>query len=82
MAFRTGLRSLELRNDIETPISGISRSWSVVVSAKEEKAVESVQAFGLKKVHSFNCFELLASNRSRVSFEALRPTSALSPQPA
>jgi naphtho-gamma-pyrone polyketide synthase len=50
VAFRTGLRSLELRNDIERPIPETSRSWSMVVSAKEEQAAESIQTFCLNKV--------------------------------
>jgi len=50
VAFRTGLRSLELRNDIERPIPESSRSWSVVVSAYEDQAAELIETFSLKKV--------------------------------
>ncbi|KAI9779586.1 MAG: Type I Iterative PKS [Peltula sp. TS41687] len=46
-AFRTGLRSLDLRNDIERPIPELSRSWSVIVSAHEAQAAESIEAFSL-----------------------------------
>jgi naphtho-gamma-pyrone polyketide synthase len=53
-AFRTGLCSLELRNDIESPVHDISRSWSAVVSAEEAQAAECIQTFSSANV-SLSC---------------------------
>ena len=53
VAFRTGLRSLELRNEIERSIPEISSSWSVVISAQEEKAIQIIEEFSSAKV----CFD-------------------------
>lgn len=50
VAFRTGLRSLELRNDIERPIPESSRSWSVVVGTQEAQATELIETFSSAKV--------------------------------
>jgi naphtho-gamma-pyrone polyketide synthase len=50
VAFRTGLRSLELRNDIVRPVPETSRSWSVVVSGQEEQVATYIEAFNIKKV--------------------------------
>ena len=49
-AFRTGLRSLELRNDIEKPIPGISPSWAAVVGIQETQATEFIETITLAKV--------------------------------
>lgn len=50
VAFRTGLRSLELREDIERPVAGASQSWSVVVNGKEEEVIASLEAISSTKV--------------------------------
>ena len=52
VAFRTGLRSLELRNDIERPVSGTSCSWSAVVAAQGAQATKFIETIGQKKVTS------------------------------
>lgn len=53
VAFRTSLRSLELRNDIERSSSEKSRSWSVVVSAQEAQATELIHKFSLTNVGTY-----------------------------
>ena len=50
VAFRTGLRSLEIRNDTERPITGTSQSWSAVVSTQEAEAAEFIKKFSLTNV--------------------------------
>jgi len=54
-AFRTGLCSLELRNDIESPVRDISRSWSAVVSAEEAQAAELIHTFSSANVSLRSC---------------------------
>ena len=50
VAFRTGLCSLELRNDIERPIPEASRSWSAVVGAQEPQVTEFIETISSAKV--------------------------------
>jgi naphtho-gamma-pyrone polyketide synthase len=50
VAFRTALRSAILRNDLEEPIHGMSRSWSVVVSLQQADADALINAFCMDKV--------------------------------
>ncbi|PQE06757.1 polyketide synthase protein [Rutstroemia sp. NJR-2017a BBW] len=45
VAFRTGLRSLELRNAIELSRLTESQSWSTIFSAKEAEAIELIETF-------------------------------------
>lgn len=54
VAFRTALRSLILRDDIE-PINDVSTSsWSVVVSAQEVDIANRIGHFNQKSVSSRN----------------------------
>lgn len=50
VAFRTGLRSLELRDDIEKPIPDVSHSWSVVLRIQEDQASKAIDAIISAKV--------------------------------
>ena len=50
VAFKTGLRSLEVRDDIETPIADASRSWSVVLSIEEAQATKIIETLISEKV--------------------------------
>lgn len=50
VAFRTALLSFVLRHDLEQPISGIPKSWSVVVSASHSEAVSLIENFCEAKV--------------------------------
>ena len=50
LAFRTGLRSLELRDDIEKPMSRITPSWSVIVNYQEAQAVGMIEDFSAQRV--------------------------------
>ncbi len=38
VAFRTGLRSVEVRQDIEPDVQIISSSWSMILAIQEEQA--------------------------------------------
>ena len=57
VAFKTGLRSLEVRDDVETPIADASRSWSVVLSIEEAQATKIVETFVSKKVSLSRVYE-------------------------
>jgi naphtho-gamma-pyrone polyketide synthase len=50
VAFRTALRSFEIRNDIESPLPGAPQSWSVVVSAQEDQMNDLIEAYSLARV--------------------------------
>ena len=52
VAFRTGLRSFEARNDIE-PRSVASPVWSAIVGIQEEQAASILDAFSKEKVNTF-----------------------------
>ena len=69
-AFRTGLCSLELRDDIEGPSNGTPRSWSAVVSASESQAAELLQNFSSKDVRRDMVLEVRLTDRSRLDLEA------------
>ena len=56
VAFRTGLRSWEARNDIEH-CSVTSPVWSVSVGMQEEQASTSLKAFSKAEVYTFRDFE-------------------------
>ena len=49
-AFRTGLRSFKLQQDLERSPSHTSRSWSAVVSLPEQRAVDLIEDFVVEKV--------------------------------
>lgn len=49
-AFRTGLHSLKMQQDIEPVAAGGSRSWSFVASLTEPQALETIQGFTAKAV--------------------------------
>lgn len=59
VAFRTGLRSLELRNAIEGSNLGDSRSWSVIASAREVEAAEMIESFSSTKVRCYPKTEII-----------------------
>lgn len=69
-AFRTGLCSLELRNDIERPSNRTPRSWSAVVSASEAQAAGLLQSFNSKNVRRDMVSQVRLTNRSRLYLEA------------
>ena len=50
IAFRTGLRSVEVRNDIEQGSRGVSPVWSVIVGMEEDTALKALNAFSRAKV--------------------------------
>ena len=50
VAFKTGLCSLELRDDLEKPTADGPRSWSVVVNTTEARATEIIKTFNSAKV--------------------------------
>lgn len=54
VAFRTALRSLATRNEIELPVPEANQSWSAVVSLKEARANELIEAFGQESVSAQN----------------------------
>ncbi|KAL2012344.1 hypothetical protein VTN00DRAFT_5062 [Thermoascus crustaceus] len=49
IAFRTALRSLEVRNDIEKPTSEVNRSWSLVVSEREAQIAALIETYSQAK---------------------------------
>lgn len=50
IAFRTGLRSVEVRNDIEQSSQSVSPVWSVIVGLEENQALKELNAFSNAKV--------------------------------
>ena len=50
VAFKTGLRSIETRNDLERIPKNTSPSWSAVVSMEESQALKELDAFSVAKV--------------------------------
>ena len=49
-AFRTGMRSLVMRNDIERPCNTTLQSWSAVIGAQEAQAIQIIDTFNSNKV--------------------------------
>lgn len=50
IAFRTGLRSIEVRDDIERVSKDASHVWSVIVGMEEDQAFRELSAFSAAKV--------------------------------
>ncbi len=50
IAFRTGLRSVEVRNNLVQSFAGAPPTWSVIVGMQEKQAAEALQAFSAAKV--------------------------------
>lgn len=50
IAFRTGLRSADVRDDIERGPQSASPVWSVIVGMEENRAVAEMSAFSAAKV--------------------------------
>ncbi len=50
IAFRTGLRSIEARDDVERSSQSASSVWSVIVGMGEDQALKELDAFSAAKV--------------------------------
>lgn len=50
IAFRIGLRSIEIRDDIERVSKNNSSTWSVIVAMEEDQASRELSAFSAAKV--------------------------------
>ena len=51
-AFRTGLHSLKVQRDLETPLSSRTKSWSAVIAVSEKRALELLEDYALKRVRN------------------------------
>ena len=61
IAFRTALRSFEVRNDVEKPVPGGDGSWSAVINSSEANALEAIGVFCSENV---SCFVLSRADPS------------------
>lgn len=50
IAFRTGLRSIEVRDEIDQGSQSASPVWSVIVGMEESQALTELDAFSAEKV--------------------------------
>lgn len=68
IAFRTGLRSIEVRNDVERASQELSPVWSVIVGLGESQALKELDAFSRAKVL------ISATSKVKGSFNTYRAT--------
>ena len=59
-AFRTGLHSFKIQQDLETSLSPGSKSWSVVVALSEKRAAELIENYAAKKARNALYFHVLS----------------------